>query len=148
MLNRRKKHVHSTQPVKEQRLLDKCKDWQGRKRIPKHMLQLKSTSYTQTLEIPIFRMSIYPTECDWHWNSRHSKSQPNLLVISLTVHFASDTHFSIRKHDDSSSVIVYGSSNQKNIQHFIALNICGNGWIHTQAASVQKMMFQKLWGLT
>lgn len=113
MLNRRKKHVHSTQPVKEQKLLDKCKDWQGRKRIPKRMLQPKSTSYTQTLEIPIFRMSIYPTECDWHWNSRHSKSQPNLLVISLTVHFASDMHFSIRKQDNSSSVIVYGSSNQK-----------------------------------
>lgn len=113
MLNRRKKHVHSTQPVKEQKLLDKCKDWQGRKRIPKHMCQSKSTSYTETLEIPIFRMSINPTECNWHWNSRHSKSQPNLLVISLTVHFASDTHFSIRKQDDSSSVIVYGSSNQK-----------------------------------
>lgn len=30
----------------------------------------------------------------------------------------------------------------ENMQHFIALNICGNGWIYTQAASVQKMTFQ------
>lgn len=84
-----------TQFVKQQKLLNKSENLQGRKRIPKHMLDLKSTGYIQTLEISVFRVCVSHTELDWHWNSRHSKSQHNLLAISTTARFANDMHFSV-----------------------------------------------------
>lgn len=84
-----------TQSVKQQKLLNKSENLQGRRRIPKHMLELKSTGYIQTLEISVFRVCVSHTELDWHWNSRHSKSQYNLLAISITAWFANDMHFSV-----------------------------------------------------
>lgn len=44
-----------TQFVKQQKLLNKSENLQGRRRIPKHMLEPKSTDYIQTLETSGFR---------------------------------------------------------------------------------------------
>lgn len=77
-------NARKTQFVKQQKLLNKSEDLQGRRRIPKHMLEPKSTGYIQTLGISAFRVCVSRTELDWYWNSRHSKSQDNLLAISIT----------------------------------------------------------------
>lgn len=62
-----------TQFVKQQKLLNKSENLQGRRRIPQHMLEPKSTGYIQTLEISVFRVCVSHTELDWHWNSRQQK---------------------------------------------------------------------------
>lgn len=53
-----------TQFVKQQKLLNKSENLQGRRRIPQHMLEPKSTGYIQTLEISVFRVCVSHTELD------------------------------------------------------------------------------------
>lgn len=85
------------------------------------MLNLKSTGYIQTLEISVFRVCVSHTELDWHWNSRHSKSQHNLLAISTTARFA-NAFFCLEIKKFKLFLWVLKS---KYLQHFIALNTCG-----------------------
>lgn len=111
-----------TQSVKAAEAVKQIWRLQGRKIIPKHMLEPKSTGYIQALEIPVFRVCVSHTELDWHWNSRHSKSQQSFGHIHNCTVCKWHALFCLEIERFKLFLWILKS---KYMQHFIALNTRG-----------------------
>lgn len=97
------------------------------------MLEPKSTGYIQTLEISVFRVCVSHTELDWHWNSRHSKSQQSFGHIHNCTVCKWHALFCLEIKRFKLFLCVLKS---KDLQHFIALNTRGL-WLNLHPSCCQ-----------